>query len=101
MPLAFDWPTFFTATSAIAAAVAAIAAWATVFVEHRARARAREPLLSISVSGMFVDQGTRDRIVVENEGGGVARAVTFLVVSGRDACMEGYRRPARSHPAGA
>jgi hypothetical protein len=73
-----DWATLFTAVTAGAAAVAAIAALATVYVEHRARARAREPSLSIGVAHVF---GRCERITVENEGGGVARDVNFFVIS--------------------
>ena len=82
-----DWPTVFTATSAVAAAVAAIAAWATVYVEHRARKRAREPALTISIAQSL--DGGPERITVENEGGGVAREVNFLVISGPNVCFGG------------
>lgn len=73
-----DWATIFTAVTAGAAAVAAIAALATVYVEHRARARAREPILSIGVAHVY---GQCERITVENEGGGVARDIHFFVIS--------------------
>jgi hypothetical protein len=86
--LATDWSGIFTAVSASAAAIAAIAAWATVYVEHRARARAREPVLSITVAAIM-NQGYRNRVTIENEGGGLARAVSFLVVDPDtlDACI--------------
>ncbi|MGI8479003.1 MAG: hypothetical protein ACR2M2_03975, partial [Gaiellaceae bacterium] len=78
--LATDWPSVFTAVSAIAAAIAAMAAWATVYVEHRARARSREPALSITAVTL-ADEDYRDRITIENEGGGLAREVSFVVVN--------------------
>lgn len=88
MIAATHWVSIFTAISAGAAAIAAIAACAAVVLEHRARQREREPLLTIGVSGIL-DEGGRERITVENSGGGLAREVSFLVVAGTGCCMGG------------
>lgn len=73
----------FAAVAALGAAGAAVAAWAAVYTETRARARDREPLLTIGLGRDLVHRD-RVRITIDNSGGGLAREVGFLAeVDGR------------------
>lgn len=86
MVAAIDWNLgeWTTVISTVAAAIAALAAWATVYTERRWRRRAAEPLLTISVSQVIDPLGgpASIRVAVENTGGGVAREAYVWVREG-------------------
>jgi hypothetical protein len=73
--------------SAIASAVAALAAWAAVLQASRWQRRQRLPWLHIEVAE-GLDTGTV-RLRIENGGGGIARGVWFWVREGSQAVVSG------------
>jgi hypothetical protein len=76
----------FAAVAALGAAAAAVAAWWAVHVETRARARDREPVLTIGLGRDPADR-KRVRITIDNSGGGLAREVGFLAYVRNRVCV--------------
>jgi hypothetical protein len=80
-----DWATL---GSSIAAAIAAIAAWAAVIQSSRWQRRQRAPELNIQVSEIL-GSNVEIRVRIENSGGGFARQAYFWVREGPAVCASG------------
>jgi hypothetical protein len=73
--------------SAIASAIAAVAAWAAVLQSTRWQRRQREPWLHVQVSQLLDLQ--RIRVRIDNSGGGIAQEAAFWVREGGAAATSG------------